>query len=106
MGHRCGSDPGLLWLWRRLAAVARIRPLAWEPPYDAGVGLKRQKKKGGDLMTVNQRLGIKKLYCQRSHRARWHSLKDMVLLSLDSDSGKQAREVQRPCVRREIHDPA
>ena len=45
MGHRCGSDPGLLWLWRRLAAVARIRLLAWEPPYDAGVGLKRQKKR-------------------------------------------------------------
>ena len=21
-----------MWLWRRLAAVAPIRPLAWEPP--------------------------------------------------------------------------
>ena len=33
----------LLWLWCRLAATAPIRPLAWEPPYAAGVALKRQK---------------------------------------------------------------
>ena len=26
------ADPRLLWLWRRLAAIAPIRPLAWEPP--------------------------------------------------------------------------
>ena len=31
-------------LWCRPAAVALIRPLAWEPPYAAGVALKRQKK--------------------------------------------------------------
>ena len=30
----------LLWLWRRSAAVAPIRPLAWEPPYTAGAALK------------------------------------------------------------------
>ena len=41
VGRRCGSDPELLWLWRRLAAVALIRPLAWEPPYAASVALKR-----------------------------------------------------------------
>ena len=34
-----------LWLWRRLGAAAPIRPPAWEPPYAAGVALKRQKKK-------------------------------------------------------------
>ena len=28
-----GSDPALLWLWRRPGATAPIRPLAWEPPY-------------------------------------------------------------------------
>jgi len=33
----------LLWLWCRLAAAALIRPIAWEPPYAAGVALKRQK---------------------------------------------------------------
>ena len=30
---RHGSDPELLWLWRRLVATALIRPLAWETPY-------------------------------------------------------------------------
>ena len=34
-----------LWLWHRLAAVAAIRPLAWEPPYAAGAALKAQDKK-------------------------------------------------------------
>ena len=33
------KDPALLWLWRRPAATAPIRPLAWEPPYAAGVVL-------------------------------------------------------------------
>ena len=35
----------LLWLWRSLAAVAPITPLAWEPPYAMGVALKSIKKK-------------------------------------------------------------
>ena len=53
-----GSIPGLaqqvkdlvllwLWLWYRLAAVAPIRPLAWEPPCAVGAAqdmAKRQKK--------------------------------------------------------------
>ena len=43
-GRRLGSDPGLLWLWRRLVAIARIRPLAWEPPYAAGSALEKAKK--------------------------------------------------------------
>ena len=48
VGRRLGSDPTLLWFWRRPAATALIRPLAWVPPYAAGVALekaKRQKKK-------------------------------------------------------------
>ena len=42
----------LLWLWRRLAAVAPIRPLAWEHPYAMGAALKkakRPKKKKKDI---------------------------------------------------------
>ena len=39
------KDPALLWLWCRRAAIAPIRPLAWEPPYAAGVALKKQKTK-------------------------------------------------------------
>ena len=48
VGHRLSLDPALLWLWHRPAAVAPTRPLAWEPPYAAGVApekAKRQKKK-------------------------------------------------------------
>ena len=36
------KDQVLLWLWCRPAAIAPIRPLVWEPPYAAGVVLKRQ----------------------------------------------------------------
>ena len=35
VGHRRGWDPVLLWC--RLAAVAPIGPLAWEPPYATSV---------------------------------------------------------------------
>ena len=41
---RLGLDPEWLWLWRRPAATAPIRPLAWEPPYAAGEAPKRKKK--------------------------------------------------------------
>ena len=40
VGHRRGLDPALLWLWRRPAVTALIRPLAWEPPYATGGALK------------------------------------------------------------------
>ena len=39
------SDPVLLWLWCRPAAVARFGPLAWEPPYATSADLKKQKQK-------------------------------------------------------------
>ena len=38
-------DPTLLWGWCRLAAVALIRHLGWEPPYAVGIALNRQKTK-------------------------------------------------------------
>ena len=44
VGHRCGSDPVLLWLWHRLVAAAPTQPLAWEPPYAAGVALEKGEK--------------------------------------------------------------
>ena len=44
VGHRLGSDLVLLWLWYRPAAVAPIRPLAWEHPYAMGAALKRKKE--------------------------------------------------------------
>ena len=39
-----GSDPALLWLCCRLAAVALIRPLAWELPCASGTALKSKTK--------------------------------------------------------------
>ena len=43
IGHRCGPDLALLWLWGRLAAVALIQPLAQELPYATGAALKSNK---------------------------------------------------------------
>ena len=47
MGRRRGSDPVLLWFWRRPAATAPIRLLAWDPPYaeDAALEMAKKKKK-------------------------------------------------------------
>ena len=45
VGRRRGLDPALLWLWYRPAAIALMRPLAWEPPYATGTTLKGQKEK-------------------------------------------------------------
>ena len=53
VGHRLSSDTTLLWLWRRPAATALIRPLAWEPPCVAGAALKRPKKKKKYEIEIN-----------------------------------------------------
>ena len=45
VGHRCGSDPTLLWQWCRPVATALVGPLAREPPYAAGAALKKKKRK-------------------------------------------------------------
>ena len=45
VGLRCSLDAVLLWLWYRLAAVALIQPLTWEPPYAKGVALKDKKRR-------------------------------------------------------------
>ena len=44
-GCRRSSSLALLWLWCRPAAVAPVRPLAWEPPYAANAALKSQTNK-------------------------------------------------------------
>ena len=35
----------MLWVWRRLPAVALTRPLAWELSYAVGEDLKKKQKK-------------------------------------------------------------
>ena len=41
VGCRHGSDPVFLWP----AAIAPIRPLAWESPYTMGAALEKAKRK-------------------------------------------------------------
>jgi len=43
VGHRCGSDLVVSWLWCRSAVAALIRPLAQELPYATGVAVKEKK---------------------------------------------------------------
>ena len=52
VGHRCGLDPALLWLWCRLVAAALIRPLVWEPPCAAGAALGKKKRRDSKEGTV------------------------------------------------------
>ena len=44
VGHRRGWDRELLWLWHRLAAVARTGSLARVLPHATGVALKSKKR--------------------------------------------------------------
>ena len=55
-------DLALLWLW--LEAIALIRPLAWEPPYAAGVALEKteKKKKKKRKEKKKERFGLKSPY--------------------------------------------
>ena len=46
VGCRQGSDPTLLWLWRRPESTAPIRPLAWEPPCASGAAQEMAKRQG------------------------------------------------------------
>ena len=43
VSHRGSLDLVLLWFWHRLAAVALIGPLTWEPPYAASAALKSKQ---------------------------------------------------------------
>ena len=62
VGCRRGSDPALLWLWRRSVATDPIRPLAWEPPHASGAAqetAKKKKEKEKDLSTENYKTLLK-----------------------------------------------
>ena len=49
VSRRRGSDPKLLRLWRRLAVVAPIRPLAWQLSHTLGSALKKKFFNGTKL---------------------------------------------------------
>ena len=55
VGHRCGSDPALLW--HVLAAAAPVQPLAWEllcVPCATGAALKKQEKNNNNMFSFHQ----------------------------------------------------
>ena len=60
-GHSRGSDPTLLWLWCRPAAVALIQPLAWELPYATGAALKSKNRKQSLILGYKQFLIVLKM---------------------------------------------
>ena len=53
-------DPELLWLWYRPAAMAPIRPLAWEFPYAVSVDLKGNKTKQKTIQKCEKKKRKKK----------------------------------------------
>ena len=77
VSHRCGSDPTLLWLWYGLAAVAPIRPLAWELPYAEGAALKSKKQKRQ----------------QQRGRVFWHQVQDVF-----SENGQESWDINKEAV--------
>ena len=52
VGRRGSWDPILLWLWRRPAAKAPIRPLTREPPHAVSVALKKKDQKKRQLKVL------------------------------------------------------
>ena len=53
VGHRLGSDPVLPWLWRRPAAAALNRSLAWERLYAVGSALKASLSLSCELILMH-----------------------------------------------------
>ena len=78
VGCRHGLDPSLMWLWRRLAATALIRPLAWEPPYAAGSALEKAKQ------TNKQKKKVYDFACPKAPSAGsiWPRVSDNYFLKL------------------------
>ena len=58
---RLSSDPELLWLWRRPAAIAPIGPLAWEHPSATGAALKRQQQQKNPIKWI-EAVGLFKIF--------------------------------------------
>ena len=54
VGHRHEWDPAWLWLSYGLAAVAPIRPLAWELPYAAGAIPEKAKRRKPMTLTPKE----------------------------------------------------
>ena len=95
VGHRCGSDPVLLWLWCRLATVAPIQPLAWDHSYGAGEILKNNKKK--THMPVpelqSQELGLPSLYLHSESNASLKQTLNKYFWTCENDTSLSVKKV-------------
>ena len=96
VGCRLGLDAALLWLWRRPAAIAPVRPLAWEPPQAAGAAqemAKRQKKKKKEEEAAGVKLGldVQGIYCEEQ-RGRSRSRQEE---ASDHSAGLHLRKKRR-----------
>ena len=94
VGHRCGLNPTLPWLWLRLVAEAPVLPLAWALPYTASVALDSQKRKEIktflDKPTVRWERIVKQTYIQEILKEKLFKWCQMVAES--TERGKKAPE--------------
>ena len=70
VGHRRDLDLALLWLWHSPAALALIRPLAWELPYAIGVALKSKIKIKINEFTEPQHMQINQYYMPYKQKSK------------------------------------
>ena len=56
VGHKCGSDLALLWLWQKPPPTALFQPLAWELPYATGTDLKKNKQKTNRKLKIDHKV--------------------------------------------------
>ena len=96
VGCRCSSDPALLGLWHRPAAIAPIRPLAWEPPYATGAALKSKKK-----VKCHQGRNGRELKSTVEYRADHPQAAEALLTEEVSERGTEKQSVAHGSSKRE-----
>ena len=78
------------WLWHKLAAVAPIGPLAWEPPCAVGAALKRQKT---TTTTTTKKRKVVIRFCKRGANVSQGTEVGMIDFTL-----KYQKEVTLTCI--------
>ena len=73
-----------------LAAVAPIRPLAWEPPHAVGATLKGKRKEGetGDSICNSKKTEVLKNKSDQKINLTKKLTRDLVLLSIENQCYK------------------
>ena len=112
IGCRCGSDPALLWLWCRPAAVALIQPLARELPcaaYAAHLAVKKKQK--NNCMSKIQLIIFSYIPCPQTHiphqrtharvhtHTHTHTMNLSSSLMLTSINGLTTQSISKPKIQ-------